>query len=87
MRYLNLSVNRSDLIDGFNLGTESTMNTEDFTVYDCSDREIVKDFGTIFPRIRIPIFSINFIIKSINSGDLSKIGNVNTLINDFLVAM
>ena len=72
MRDLYLSVDSSNLIDSFDFGTESAVNTEDFSIYDGSDREVIKDFSTIFPWIRISIFSINFIIKSIDCGNLSK---------------
>jgi hypothetical protein len=72
MRDFYLPVDSPNLIDGFDFGTESAMDTENFSIDDGSNREVIKDFSTIFPWIRISIFSINFIIESIDCGDLSK---------------
>ena len=72
MRNFDSSVNSSDLINGFYLRAESSMNTEDLSINDSSDRQVVKDLSTIFPRIGISILSIDLIVKSINCCDLSN---------------
>ena len=72
MRDFNFSVNSSNLIYSFDLGTEASMYTEGFSVDNGSDWEIVKYFSAVFPWVRVSIFSIDLIIKTIDGCDLSK---------------
>ena len=69
----NFSVNSSDLVDGLDFRTETSVNTESFSVNDGSDWQVVKDFCTVFPWIGVSVLSVDFIIKAINSGDLSEL--------------
>ena len=68
----NFSIDSSDLVDSFNLGTETSVDTESFSVDDGTDWKVVKDFGTVLPWIWVSIFSVDFIIKSVDGCDLSK---------------
>lgn len=36
-------------------------------------REVIKEFGEIFPNVRISVFSAAFIIKAINLSDLTTL--------------
>jgi len=71
MRNFYSSVDGSDLVDGFYLGTESTMDAEYLAIDDGTNWQIVEDFGAVLPRIGISVFSVDFIIKAIDCGDLS----------------
>ena len=71
MRHLNSSIDGSNLVNGFDFWTQSSMNTEDFSVDDGSDGKVVEDLSTVFPGIRVSILSVDFVVKTINSGDLS----------------
>lgn len=71
MRDLHSSIDESDLIDRFNFGGETTMNTEDFAFDDGSNAEVVEDFSAVFPWVGISVLSNGFIVEAINSGDLS----------------
>lgn len=72
MRDFNLSINRPDLIDGLDLRTESTMHAEDLAINDCSNGQVIEHLSTVLPRVRVAIFPINLIIKSINSRNLPE---------------
>jgi len=71
MRDLHSSIDESDLIDRFNFGGETTMNTEDFAFDDGSNAKVVEDFSAVFPWVGISILSNGFIVEAINGGDLS----------------
>lgn len=84
MRNLNFSVDGSDLINSFDLRTESTMDTESFSVDDGTNRQVVEYFSAVFPGVGISVFPVDFIIKSINSGNLSEYHKKHTWIHGCL---
>lgn len=47
------------------------MNTKYFSINDSSKWKVIKNIGTVFPRVGITVFSDYFIIESVNLGDLS----------------
>ena len=71
MGHLNPTIDCPDLIDCLDLGTESAVNAEDFAVNDCSDRQVVKHFSAVFPGVGVSVLPVDFIVKSIDSSDLS----------------
>ena len=73
MRDLHSSIDESDLVDRFNFGGETTMNTEDFAFDDGSNAKVVEDFSAVFPWVGISILSNSFIVESINGGNLSSL--------------
>lgn len=60
------------------------MNTEYFVVNNGTQWKIVENLSTILPGVRISIFSVDFIIKTINRGNLSENKNKYTWTHDFL---
>jgi len=54
------------------IGTQATMNTEYSSIHYRSQRKIVKHFTTISPYIRAPIFSLTFVVKSVDLRDLTR---------------
>lgn len=71
MGHLYSSVDGSDLIDSLDLGAQTAVNAENFTVDDSSDRQVIEYFGAVFPRVGITVLTVDFIIEAINCGDLS----------------
>ena len=71
MRDFNFSINGSNLIDGFDFRAETSMYAKDFIINDCSQRKIVKNFGTVLPRIGVSILLVDLIIEAVDSSDLS----------------
>lgn len=65
------SVNCSDLINGLNLRTQSSVNTECLSINHGSNGKVVKNIGAVFPGVGVSIFSINLIVEAIDCGDLS----------------
>lgn len=68
---LNFSIDGPYLVDCFDLRTQSSMDAEDLPVDDCANGEIIKDFSAVFPRIRVAVLPVDFIIESIDCGNLS----------------
>ena len=73
MRHLDPPVNGSDLVDSLDLRTEPSMDTEDLSVNNSPDGQVIEDLSAVLPRVRISILSIDLIVKSINSCDLSAL--------------
>ena len=71
MRHLDPSIDGSDLVDGFDFGTEATMDAKDLAINDGSNGEVVKDLGAVLPGVGVAVLSVDFIIEAIDSGDLS----------------
>lgn len=71
MRHFNSSVNSSNLVDSLDLGAETSVHTEDFSINDGSNGKVVKDLSAVFPRIGVTVLSIDLIIKTIDGCDLS----------------
>lgn len=69
-----LSIDGSDLVDGLDFRAETSVDTECFSVDDCSEREVVEDFSTVFPGVGVSVFSVDFVIETIDSGNLSALG-------------
>jgi len=70
MRDLLGSGNDADLVDCPNLGTETTVYTEDRTIDDGGQDQKVKNLTTGLPDRRIAILCLTFLVKSINLCDL-----------------
>ena len=48
------------------------MKSEYFIFHDCCDRQIIKNVSEVLPNIRTAVFSMAFIVKSVDLGDLSR---------------
>jgi len=73
VRNLLESVQGADVVQSVDAGRQSSMETEDLTVHQGSQRKIVKQIGEIFPNIGIAILPQTLVIKSIDLGDLSAL--------------
>lgn len=71
MRDLHASVDESNLVDGLDLGGESTMDTEYLTLDDGTDTEIVEDFCAVFPWVGVSVLSDGLIVEAVDGGDLA----------------
>jgi hypothetical protein len=47
------------------------VDAKNFSLHKCGNSKIVKYFSTVFPRIRISVFSNDLIVETINGCDLS----------------
>ena len=66
-------VDGSNLVNSFDFGAESTMDTEDISIDDGSKWKVIKNIGTVFPGVGVSILLIDFIIKPIDCCDLSEL--------------
>ena len=65
------SFKQSDLIEGLDVRRETTVNAENFSFYDSTKTEVIKDVHTVLPSVGITILTHIFIIKSIYSRNLA----------------
>ena len=70
MRYFHFPIDRSHLIDGFDFGGKSSMDTQNSAVNQSPQRQIVECLIEVFPGSRTPILFDNLIIEAINLSDL-----------------
>lgn len=59
------SVKLTNLVEGVDWGGETTMETEDLTLYHCCQWEVVEELCECFPHIRISILSQTLIIEAV----------------------
>ena len=71
MRHFDSSVNGPNLINGLDLGAETSVHAEDLAINDGSNREVVEDLSAVFPRIGVTVLPIDLIVKTIDGCDLS----------------
>jgi hypothetical protein len=72
MGNLNFAVDGSHLVNGLDLGTESAMHAEHLSIDNCTNGQVIEDLSAVFPRIGVAILTIDLIIETIDSGDLSN---------------
>ncbi len=61
----------TDLIDGTDLRTQTTMNTENFTINNGSKNKEIEDLAARFPNRSIAILLLTLLVETINLGDLT----------------
>ena len=71
MGNLNISLYSPNLIDGSDMGTQSSMDAKNLLINNCSQRKVIKNIIKHFPWTLISIFLSDFIKESINHGNLS----------------
>lgn len=67
------SFDKSHLIDGFNVWGKSSVDAENLAFNDSTNSEIIEHFCAVFPRVGIAVLSDSLIVKSIYSGNLSRL--------------
>lgn len=70
VRDLNSPVDGSDLVDGLDLWGEAAVDAQDLAVNDCSQRQIIKYFSAVFPRVGVAILSVDLVEEAVHLGDL-----------------
>ena len=60
------SVQGADVIQRVNTGTETTVETEDLTVHQSSEGQVVKQVGEVLPHVGIAVLPQALIIKPVN---------------------
>ena len=65
------SVDDLNLIQRTDLGRETTMHTEDTTVHDSGEVEVIEDFHTVLPRVGVAILSKALFVETVHLRDLT----------------
>lgn len=71
MRDFHSSFDKSDLVNGFDVWRESTMDAEYLALDDSSDAQVVEHFCAIFPWVGISVLSDSLVVEAVDSGNLS----------------
>jgi len=66
MRDLLRTSNDADLVEGTNLRTQATVNTENFAVDDCTENEEVEDLAAGFPDRGVSILLLTFFVETVD---------------------
>ena len=66
MRHLLKSVQGADVIQAVNTGAEAAVQTEDLTVYQRRQRQVVEQIGEVLPHIGIAVLAQTFVIETVN---------------------
>lgn len=48
------------------------LNEQKDTVNNSTNGKVIKHFGAVFPRVRVSVFSVDFIVEPIDCGNLSE---------------
>lgn len=71
VRNLHLAIDGAHLIDGLDLRGKPAVDAKNLAVYKCSKRKVIKGLIEVFPRSGASILLDDFIIKSVDGGDLA----------------
>ena len=72
MRNLLSAGNHTDLINGTDLGAQTTMDAENLPIDDGAEDEEVEDLGAGFPDGGVAVFLLAFFVETVNLSDLAR---------------
>lgn len=70
MRDLLSPSNDSNLVESSDLGGESAVYAEDFTVHECCQRQEIEDLAGSFPYRGVAVLLLALFIEPVDLGDL-----------------
>lgn len=71
MRHFYFSVDESDLINGADVGRETSVDAQHLAFNERRDAEIVEHLGAVLPWVRISVLADDLVIEAVDSGDLT----------------
>lgn len=66
------AVQTADVVKGVNARTEAAMETEDLSVDQGSEGQVIEKVGEIFPDIGVAVFSQTFVVEAVDLSDLTR---------------
>lgn len=69
--HFHLSVDLLDLFQGVQVWRESSVQTEDLVLDDCSQRQQVEEVGVVLPDVGVAVLAQAFVVESVDLGNLS----------------
>jgi hypothetical protein len=70
-RDLDLSLYGSYLVDGFDVWTETTVNTEHTTVDEGAEREVIEHVREVSPGVDVAVLAVDFVVEPVGTRGLS----------------
>jgi hypothetical protein len=71
--YFNPTVNQPSLVKTLYIWAQSTMDTENTSIYYCPDAKIVKYISAIAPRTSITVLPYRLVVKPVDCCDLASL--------------
>ena len=72
MRDLLHTIQRSDIVQRIDTGTQPPVQTEDLVFDQCGQGEIVKQIRKVFPHACIAVFAQTLVVEAVDLGDLAR---------------
>ncbi len=64
-------IQRPDVIQCIDAGTQPAVEAEDLCLDESREREVVEKIGEVFPDGRVAVFSKAFVVKTVDLGNLT----------------
>jgi len=65
------ALDQANLVESFDIGGETSMDTENFAFDDSSSAEEIEDFSAVLPGVGVSVFTHALVVESVDLGDLS----------------
>jgi hypothetical protein len=67
------AVKRPNVIERVDAGRETTVQTEDLIVNQCSQRQVVEQICEVLPDIGVAVLAETLVVEAVHLGDLSRL--------------
>ena len=65
MRELHATLKKSDLVECFDVWRNACVDTKDLALHDRGNTKVVKDVGTVLPRIDVAVLLHGLVVEAI----------------------
>lgn len=86
VRYFLKTIERSDVIERVNGGREAAVQTEDLTVDERRQWQVVEKVGKVFPNVGVAVLSQALVVKAVDLCDLPRLVITSQNCDSFTVA-
>ena len=73
VRHLHAAVNEADLVEGLDLGRQTTVDAEDLALNDSTDTKVIEDLGAVLPGVDVAIFTHGLFVEAVDAGDTASL--------------
>lgn len=73
MRNLHTPVDQANLVEGLDLGRETTMDAEDLALNDSTNAEVIENLSAVLPGVDVTILAHSLLIKTVDAGDAASL--------------
>ena len=73
VRNLLYTIQRTDVIESVDRGTQTTMKAENLVIDESGEGEVVEEVSEVFPDIRVAVLSEAFVVEPVHLGNLARL--------------